>query len=80
MDIMSGIVVYVTTWWITFFMVLPFGAAPVQLPKQGHDHGAPKKSYLKIKLIVTTILATALWFGIDHLIKNNFIDFRSMAG
>lgn len=80
MDIMSGIVVFATLWWISFLMVLPFGAQPVQSPEQGHDHGAPKKSYLKIKLVVTTLLTTLLWFGVEYLININFIDFRSMAG
>lgn len=78
MDIMSGIVVYVTTWWITFLMALPFGAQPVQSPEPGHDHGAPKKSYLKAKLIMTTLITTLLWFGIEHLISINFIDFRAL--
>tara|TARA_R110002111_G_scaffold110103_1_gene169374 strand:+ start:98 stop:340 length:243 start_codon:yes stop_codon:yes gene_type:complete len=80
MDIMSGIVVFATVWWITFLMALPFGAQPVHSPEQGHDHGAPKKSHLKIKLLVTTLITIILWFGIEHLININFIDFRAMAG
>lgn len=80
MDIMSGIVIYVTLWWITLFTLLPFGAHSVESPERGHDHGAPKKSYLKIKLLLTTLIAALLWFGIEHLISINFIDFRAMAG
>jgi len=80
MDIMSGIVVYSTVWWIILFMILPFGAHRAPSPEQGHDHGAPKQSYLKIKIVVTTLITTILWFVIDFLISINFIDFRAMAG
>ncbi len=80
MDIMSGIVVYVTIWWITLFTILPFGAHRVHSPERGHDHGAPKKSYLKIKLLVTTVITTLLWFLVNYLISINFIDFRAIAG
>lgn len=80
MDIMSGIVVYVTVWWITLFTLLPFGAHTVNAPERGHDHGAPQKSYLKIKFIITTVITTILWFVIEYLISINFIDFRAMAG
>ncbi len=80
MDIMSGIVVYFTTWWIVLFMALPFGAYRVSDPEYGHDHGAPKTSHLKLKLLATTFVTTILWFIIDYLITIKIINFRELAG
>ena len=60
-------------------MAMPFGAHRVKDPEYGHDHGAPKASYLKWKLIGTTIVTTILWFIIDHLIAIEIINFRELG-
>ncbi len=85
MDIMSGIVVFFTLWWVVLFMALPFGvhsrgAHSTVTPESGHDHGAPEKSYLKVKLLATTLVTIILWFGIDYLISIKIINFRELAG
>ena len=80
MDVMSGIVVYFTTWWIVLLMALPFGTQRVHNPEYGHDHGAPKTPHLKYKLLATTLITTLLWFIIDYLIAIKIINFRELAG
>ena len=80
MDLMSGIVVYFTTWWVVFLMALPFGAQRVRDPEAGHDPGAPQRHHLKLKLLATTLITTLLWFGIDYLITIKLINFRELAG
>ena len=79
MDLVSGIIVFLMTWWMVFFMALPFGGQASTNPEKGHDTGAPKITYLKEKLLVTTIISLSLWFVIDHLIQINIIDFRDLG-
>lgn len=79
MDFVSGIIVYFITWWVVFFMALPFGGQASYAPKFGHDTGAPKATYLKQKILATTFISLLIWFGIDYLISINFIDFRTLG-
>lgn len=79
MDVMSGIVVYFTLWWIVFFMALPFGTQPPTVTEEGHQHGAPHRTYLPLKVLLTTAIAIALWVGVDYLISIDFINFREMG-
>ena len=68
MELVSGIVVYIVLWWVIIFTVLPFGTHREANPEVGHDHGAPVKTHLRLKLLVTTILATICWFIADYII------------
>ncbi len=79
MDIVSGIIVFLMTWWVVFFMALPFGSKATTNPEQGHDTGAPQITYLKPKLLITTLITAALWLIVDYLISINLIDFRALG-
>ena len=67
------VLTFAVIWWIIFYMVLPFG---IEKPKniiQGNDTGAPEKSDLLYKVIVTTILAFLFTFIVCYLlVKINF--------
>lgn len=59
------IMVFMFTWWMVLFTVLPFGSRAPDEPEKGHSHGAPAKAHLKVKLLVTTLITiviTALFF------------------
>lgn len=71
----SLIVVYVIVWWLVFFMALPIGVNPEQKPKEGNMKGAPKKSYIKLKMLVTSIITAFLTAGYFYAMENNFFDF-----
>jgi len=76
MDIVSGIVVYILLWWWVLFMVLPFGAkAPEQIEK-GHATSAPAKPNLVRKMLITSVIAAILWFGVDAIISSGIFTFR----
>ena len=65
MSIFGGIVTYIVVWWITLFMVLPFGVQS-QIESdtfivKGSDIGAPKKPKLKLKFLITTLIASCIW-------------------
>jgi len=58
------VAIYLTTWWIVLFMILPIGLrdqnnAPP--PTDGSQWGAPENPNLKKKFITTTWVATIVW-------------------
>lgn len=61
MNIVTGIVVYVIIWWLTLFMVLPFGVRRDKDPQPGHDPGAPKAAHIGRKMVITTAIASLLF-------------------
>ncbi len=61
MNILTGIAVYFVIWWISLFMVLPWGNKPDEHVNKGNERGAPAKPRLLIKFLVTTILAIIFW-------------------
>jgi predicted secreted protein len=71
MNIASFAVVFICSWWIVIFMVLPFGVRRNEAPEEGHDPGAPIAHNLKKKMLITTAIATVLtalyWYLFDYL-------------
>ncbi|SNB51419.1 Predicted secreted protein [Arboricoccus pini] len=70
------LVTYVVTWWLVVFMVLPFGAQPVEKPEPGHDPGAPAKPRLFIKFVITSVLSALITAAIYYGIEFRLVDFR----
>lgn len=60
------IAIYLTTWWIVLFMVLPIGmnAEVGDPPTDGSQWGAPENPNLKKKFLITTVVATFVWAAI----------------
>ena len=61
MNIVTGAAVYFIIWWITLFMVLPFGVQSDTNVQDGNDLGAPAKHRILFKMGINTIIATTLW-------------------
>ena len=61
MTIVTGAAVYFIIWWITLFMVLPFGVQRDTNIREGNDLGAPAKHGILFKMGINTIIATVLW-------------------
>ena len=73
----TGVVVYVLIWWIVLFAVLPIGTHPVEEPDATTGwRGAPARPRLLMKVIVTTLVATVVWFGAWLLISSDYVSFR----
>ena len=76
MDIVSGIVVYILLWWWVLFMVLPFGAKAPDSIEKGHATSAPEKPRLVGKMMITSLIAAVLWFGVNAIIQSGVFSFR----
>lgn len=64
MDLVGGIVVFVISWWLSFFCVLPIGVQGQfegdGTVIEGSEEGAPKEPMLKKKALWATIGAAVL--------------------
>ncbi len=81
MDMAGSIVVYIILWWLTLFMVLPFGInREADAPEvEGQAYGAPKRPRLLLKFAVTTVIASVLWVGVYFVVDAGLISFREMS-
>lgn len=71
MNLTGGIVLYAVLWFLTMFVVLPFGGktqAEAGHVVPGTHEGAPAELNIKGKVIITTIVATVLWGIIAYVI------------
>ena len=61
----TALSIYLVTWWVVLFTILPFGVT--SHAEAGVDHGdggdpgAPVEPKLKRKFLTTTIVATVIW-------------------
>lgn len=71
------VAVYFVVWWITLFLVLPFGVknsseAGERVPK-GHETGAPVATGLIFKAAINTVLAGLVTAVIVWIVRNNLL-------
>ena len=66
---LESLVIYVIFWWLILFVTLPFGIAKDNKVIRGNDPGAPKKTLLKKKVLITTFSSLILTV-IFSIIKN----------
>ena len=63
------LVIYLILWWLVFFVMLPFGIERDQDVTFGNDPGAPKKSLVKKKAIISSFVTLILTL-VAIVIKN----------
>lgn len=76
MSWVSSLALYLIVWWVTLFLVLPFGVRSVGKPEKGHDAGAPERSRLRWKLAITTLIAALLWAAVLWVIRSGLVPVR----
>jgi len=54
MTIIQTFVFFVLTWWMVFYLTLPFCVKKEDNPIPGQAMGAPKNAYIKQKMLITT--------------------------
>ena len=78
----SAIAVYFIIWWLTLFLVLPWGVRSQQETAHvtpGSDPGAPAIPHIRRKLLATTGLA-AVFFGLFALAINSGLSLDVFPG
>jgi predicted secreted protein len=76
----TAFVVYVLTWWVVFFAVLPFGVKPMEQADLATGwRGAPARPLIGRKMLVTTVVALVLWAGMMAVIRSDWFSFRAAA-
>ena len=74
----TGVVLYVLIWWVSLFIVLPFGTQPVaEADAVTGWRGAPARPRMLRKVIATTLLAAVIWGICYALISSDWISFRT---
>ncbi|WP_109466618.1 DUF1467 family protein [Albibacillus kandeliae] len=81
MGVVSGIVLYVIIWFLTFFVALPIrvetqGDKGSVVP--GTHAGAPENHHLKKKALITTGVALVIWGIIATVILSEWITVRDL--
>jgi len=61
MSLVTGMAIYFTIWWLTLFLVLPFGVKRDENVEKGNDPGAPVRHQIFLKLFINTVLAFIVW-------------------
>ena len=69
---LTFLVIFVISWWLILFLVLPIGISKQRNVKFGNDPGAPNEPMLKKKFLITTIIALILTL-IIIFIKNEVL-------
>ena len=70
MQIFSYFLFFVVIWWVLFFIFLPIKNKTPKHWQIGNASSAPIKSYLLIKVIITSVLSfiiliTLIYFGLN---------------
>ena len=82
MTIPTGIAIYFLVWWLTLFVVLPFGIRSQHEGGEftaGTDPGAPVLARLGQKLIWTTIVSTVIFAIGAFLYVRKIVMFDDLA-
>ena len=75
----TGLAVYGLIWWVTLFMVLPWGVRRPENPEPVHEAGAPENPRLWLKAGVTTAIAAVITIIIWFVVDAGWIDLRDMS-
>lgn len=82
MNLTGGIVLFVSIWFLTLFVVMPIGQKSQQDVGEvvpGTPAGAPADTKWKRKLLITTLVTAALWGVIATVILGGLITRADIA-
>lgn len=80
MSVVGVIVVFMVTWWLVFFMVLPVGVRMEETLEAGHASSAPRNPRIKAKMLLTTAVAVVLTGLFFFLMTQGYLDFIEIRG
>jgi predicted secreted protein len=59
-EIINFVFIYIMTFWLLIFCILPIGIKTEDSPIQGNDRGAPKNPSIKKRLIYNAVVSFIL--------------------
>jgi predicted secreted protein len=81
MNPLLGIAIYVITWWLSFFVMLPMGAQSHheagEATVPGTERGAPKVHNIRKKALYAAGIAAVVWVGIAWAISVDLWNMRA---
>ena len=76
----GSLIVYISSWWIVFFSILPIGIKSQNKEfnpdLQGNDPGAPKNPKIAKKFLITTLITSILFLVIYYLVNVGHLNLR----
>ena len=60
MYLFTNFLLFILIWWIIFFISLPIRISVPKIPEEGHASSAPQKTYISIKIIITTAISAII--------------------
>ena len=57
MHLFTNFLLFILIWWIIFFICLPIKLSVPMDHKRGHATSAPKKTYIGLKVIITSAVS-----------------------
>ncbi len=76
MDPFGALIIFVITWWLVFFMTLPFGVRVPDEPEPGHAPSAPERPRVALKAAITTAIAVSITGLVVAAVEYDVISFR----
>ena len=79
MDPFGIIVVFVISWWLSFFVALPFGIKSIENPEPGHAPGAPQRPRLWRKAAIATLAGGVITGAIVGVVDAGWLSMETFA-
>jgi predicted secreted protein len=82
MGLVSQFAIYFIFWWLTLFLVLPFGVrSQIEAGEvvHGSEGGAPAHPQIGKKMLITTLLSAVFYGAFYYAFTTGIIDFHRMA-
>lgn len=69
-------IIYIIVWWLVLFVVLPFGAQPLDSVQPGTAPSAPARPRIGLKMAITTVIAAVLTVLVIWFLDSGMIQIR----
>jgi predicted secreted protein len=69
-------IIFVIVWWLVLFVVLPFGAQPLDSIQPGHAPSAPARPRIGLKMAITTVIAVGLTAAVIWFLDSGLVQIR----
>ncbi len=76
MNVFNIALIFLITWWLGWFLTLPFGVKTPDKAEPGHAASAPEKPRLLIKAAIATAIACVLTAIVVVIILSGWIDLQ----